>query len=108
MAFSKPFNEDERAFIRRNWGYMSHGDIAKSLNELFKPYNGGERTTKGVESYIAEMTGGKVSVELPRAVKDQLKDNGHDPRQVEKAIEKSVSSAINKIIEKPQRKAKAA
>jgi hypothetical protein len=107
MVFYKPFNEDERAFIRRNWGFMTHGDIARSLNELYKPYNGAERTTKGVECYIAEMNGGKVEVEIPRAIRDQLKDNGHDPKHVEQAIEKSVTSAINKIIEKPQRRAKA-
>ena len=102
MTFSKPFNEDERRHIRQAWGWMTSGDIAKALNEDYRPYNEGKRTADGVRRYIAEMTGATVEVELNRNVKDQLRDNGHDPERIQATIEKTVS----KLIERPQHKSK--
>jgi hypothetical protein len=107
MAFSKAFNEDERSYIRRNWGFMTSGDIARELNEQYKTYNEGKRTADGVRRYIADMTGAKVPIELPREIKDQLKDNGHDPRVVQKAVEQGVKAALGPLIEKPLSKGKA-
>jgi hypothetical protein len=97
MAFSKAFNEDERSYIRRHWGYMTSGDIARELNEKYKTYNEGKRTADGVRRYIADMTGGTitVNVELTRGMKDILSDNGQNPSDLQKAITEGVSKALS-------------
>lgn len=99
MTFNKPFNEDERAYIRRNWGYMTYGDMARELNIWYKPYNEGKRTADGVADYIAEMNGSvKVKVELSRNAQDVIKDAGHTPAEVEKAIAQSVKEGMANLI----------
>jgi hypothetical protein len=103
MVFSKPFNEDERRFIRVKHGWMTHGEIADELNKLYSGYNEGTRTARGVQNYIAEMTGSKPEVELPRAMKDVIKDNGHDIAEVRKIAQKGVADLIKPYVEKPRR-----
>jgi hypothetical protein len=97
MVFSKPFNEDERGYIRRNWGFMTSGDIAKNLNELYAGHNEGKRTADGVRRYIADMTGATitVNVELTRGMKDILSDNGQNPSELQIAITEGVSKALS-------------
>jgi hypothetical protein len=107
MTFSKPFNEDERAYIRRMWGVTTSGDIAKELNRWYTAYNEGKRTPDGVRRYIAEMNGARVEIEMPREIQDQLKDNGHNPAEVKRMVEKGVAEAIRPLVEKPKHKAKA-
>jgi hypothetical protein len=54
------------------------------------------------------MTGAQVEVELPREVKDQLKEAGHDVAEVQREAEKAARAVVNPLIGKAHgKKAKA-
>lgn len=60
MAFAKAFSTDEKAYIVKNYGKQTNGDIAKEISKI----SGEERTADGVRSFYVDYNKEYIPIEL--------------------------------------------